>query len=140
MTPEQIKLVQDSFSQVAPIAEQAAAIFYEKLFELDPNLKELFSSADMKVQGNKLMSMIGTAVNGLNNLDALVPAVEDLGRRHVGYGVMEEDYATVGTALIQTLEAGLGDSFTEETMQAWTTVYGVLSSTMMEASNAAVSA
>jgi hemoglobin-like flavoprotein len=88
---------------------------------------------DMKEQGQKLMKMIATAVNGLDRLDSIVPAVQDLGRRHVGYGVRPEHYDTVGAALLQTLEQGLGSAFTPEVKQAWATVYGVLAATMKDA-------
>ena len=132
MTPEQIKLVQDSFAKVAPIAPTAAELFYGKLFELDPELKPLFKG-DMKEQGAKLMKMIGIAVNGLNNLDALVPAVQDLGVRHVDYGVKESHYDTVGSALLWTLGQGLGDDFTEDTKEAWTITYTTLATVMTEA-------
>ena len=132
MTPEQKILVQQSFTKVVPIADQAAALFYQRLFSLDPTLQPLFRG-NMEEQGRKLMKMIGTAVNGLDDLDALVPAVQDLGRRHVGYGVEDGHYDTVGAALIWTLEQGLGDAFTNPTREAWVTVYGILASTMKAA-------
>lgn len=135
MTEKEISLVQDSFGKVAPIADKAAEIFYAKLFELDPSLKSLFKS-DMKDQGAKLMQMIGVAVNGLSNLEAIVPAVQELGKRHKGYNVPKESYTTVGNALIYTLGAGLGDAFTDETKDAWIKTYTLLSTTMIEASEA----
>ncbi len=135
MTPIQIDLVQSSFAQVAPIADQAAALFYGRLFELDPDLKQLFHG-DMDEQGKKLMQMIAVAVNSLNNLDAIVPAVQALGERHVGYGFQPADYDTVGSALIWTLGQGLGDAFTPEVEAAWVEVYGTLSSVMLEAAAA----
>jgi hemoglobin-like flavoprotein len=132
MTPEQIALVQSSMEKVVPIADDAAALFYGKLFELDPELQPLFKG-DMEEQGRKLMSMIGTAVNGLTNLEAIVPAVQELGTRHAGYGVKDADYDTVGTALIWTLGQGLGDSFTEEVKDAWLAAYTILATTMKDA-------
>lgn len=132
MTPEQKQLVQDSFAKVTPIADQAAALFYQRLFTLDPSLKSLFKG-DMEEQGRKLMKMIGTAVNGLDDLDAIVPSVQDLGRRHVGYGVKDEHYDTVGSALLWTLDQGLGEDFTPDTEKAWTEVYGILATTMKDA-------
>jgi hemoglobin-like flavoprotein len=134
MTPHQATLVQTTWEQVVPIADTAAALFYGKLFELDPALKPLFTS-DIKEQGKKLMQMITVAVRGLGNLAALVPAVQELGRRHVGYGVKKEHYATVGAALLWTLEQGLGPAFTPEVREAWATVYGVLSTTMQAAAD-----
>ena len=130
MTPRQIEVVQASFAKVAPIAETAAGMFYARLFELDPHLKPLFKG-DMKRQGMMLMSMIATAVRGLSNTEALLPMVKNLGRRHVGYGVKDSHYATVGEALIETLEKGLGKDFDGEAREAWLGAYALLSSVMM---------
>ena len=132
MTPNQITLVQSTWAKVVPIAPTAAALFYGKLFELDPALRPLFKSS-IEAQGEKLMMMIGTAVGGLDDLEALVPAVEGLGRRHTGYGVEDKDYDTVGTALLWTLEQGLGPAFTPEVKQAWTETYITLSGVMKTA-------
>jgi hemoglobin-like flavoprotein len=132
MTPEKIALVQSTWAKVVPIKETAAELFYGKLFELDPSLRALFKS-DIREQGRKLMAMIGTAVGGLNNLGALVPAVQDLGRRHAGYGVKAADYTTVAAALLWTLEKGLGDAFTPQVKEAWTDTYMVLAKTMQAA-------
>lgn len=136
MNSEQIELVQGTFAKVAPIAETAADLFYGKLFELDPEVKPLFKG-DIKEQGAKLMKMIGMAVNSLNNLDALVPVVQDLGKRHVGYGVVDAHYDTVGAALIWTLGQGLGEAFTEEVEAAWVETYTVLATVMKDAAAAA---
>jgi hemoglobin-like flavoprotein len=132
MTEKQKFLVQESFQKVQPIAEAAARLFYDRLFTLDPSLRSLFRG-DLQEQGRKLMQMIGMAVKGLDRLDQLVPAVENLGRRHAGYGVRNEHYETVGTALLWTLEQGLGEDFTEDVKEAWATVYGLLAGVMQEA-------
>lgn len=132
MTPNEIQLVQTSFAKVAPVAEKAAAMFYNRLFEIDPSLRALFKGG-MAEQGKRLMAMVAVAVNGLNHIEDLVPAVQDLGRRHAEYGVQEQHYATVAGALLDTLETALGGSFTPEIKAAWGSVYGVLSSTMIEA-------
>jgi len=132
LTEDQIAKVQSTWEKVVPISEQAAELFYGRLFELDPNLKLLFSS-DIKEQGKKLMKMISTAVRGLNNLETIIPAVEDLGRRHVDYGVKEEHYDTVGDALLWTLNKGLRDEFTDDVKQAWVAVYDTLATTMKNA-------
>lgn len=129
MTPRQIELVQASFADVKPIAATAADLFYDRLFKLDPQLRPLFRN-DMQQQGQMLMSMIGAAVNGLSNLEALAPVVRKLGARHVGYGVRDEHYAVVGAALIWTLEQGLGAKFTPEVREAWTQTYGLLADVM----------
>lgn len=134
LTERKKRLVQSSFTKVVPIADKAAEIFYTKLFEMDPSLKPLFKG-DMKEQGAKLMSMIGTAVNGLDNLDSIVPAVQNLGKGHVSYGVKDSHYDTVGGALLYTLEAGLGDDFTADVKDAWTEVYTLLATTMKDAAN-----
>lgn len=136
MTPRQLQLVQASWASVEPIAEGAAEIFYSKLFALDPSLRALFKG-DMKEQGRKLMSMIGFAVKGLTRLEALLPGVQALGRRHAGYGVREKHYETVATALLWTLQQGLGGSFTTEVREAWATAYGLLASTMKDAAKVA---
>ena len=132
MTSAQIALVQNSWKQVLPIAEDAAAIFYAKLFELDPALKPMFRG-DMKEQGKKLMQMITVAVKSLGSLEDILPAVQALGRRHVGYGVEDRHYDTVGTALLATLEAGLGKAFTPEMRDAWAQTYGTLAGVMKDA-------
>ena len=134
MTPEKIALVQGSWKAVLPIKEKAADLFYGRLFELDPELKALFKG-DMNAQGAKLMTMIHTAVNGLTNLDSIIPAVQALGKRHVDYGVKNSDYDTVGQALLWTLKQGLGDEFTEQVEEAWTETYTVLATTMKDAAN-----
>ena len=136
MESKTVNLVQESFEKVRPIAPAAAEIFYNKLFELDPTLKPLFPSGEeaMKVQGNKLMTMLAAAVAGLSNLDALVPVLQDLGKRHVGYNVEPSHYNTVGAALLDTLAVGLGDDFTPEVKEAWASVYRTMSTVMIEAS------
>ena len=135
MTPAQVKLVQDSWKKVLPIADTAAEMFYSKLFAMDPAVKPLFKG-DMKAQGRKLTGMLSTAVNGLTRLETIVPAVQDLGRKHVKYGVKDAHYDTVGAALLWTLEQGLGDAFTAEVKTAWASAYGILAKTMKDAAAA----
>ena len=129
MTSEQINLVQASFRQVLPLAETAAKVFYKRLFELDESLQALFTK-DMLTQGNKLMQFLGLAVVSLNKLEQLRPALRTLGARHVAYGVLEEDYDTVGRALLWTLERILGDTFTPELEEAWIKIYAMISAEM----------
>ncbi len=136
MTTEQTKLVQASFAQVLPIADTAAALFYGRLFELAPELRPLFKG-EMREQGRKLMKMISLAVNSLDRWETLVPMLRGLGRRHESYGVREQDYETVGAALIWTLEQGLGPSFTPEVKAAWVAVYTRLAATMQAVAQAA---
>lgn len=132
MTPQQVQLVKQSFAKVAPIADQAAALFYGRLFEIAPEVRPLFKG-DIKEQGRKLMATLGMAVSSLERLPELVPVVQELGRRHVKYGIKDEHYDTVAAALLWTLEKGLGDAFTPEVKEAWTTVYVVLADTMKQA-------
>lgn len=131
ITKRQITLIQDSFSKVAPIADKAAEIFYNKLFEYDPSLRGLFKN-NMKDQGRKLMSVLGVAVSSLNDLNALVPTLQALAKTHVGYGVKPEDYTPVGNALLFALKQGLGSAFTPELRRAWTDVYQLVANVMRE--------
>lgn len=132
MTPDQIDAVKGSFALVRPIADQAGALFYGRLFELDPAVRRLFKG-DIGEQSRKLMQMLAVAVNGLDNLDAIVPAVQALGARHATYGVKDADYDTVAQALLWTLEQGLGDVFTPDVRSSWVAAYGVLAETMKAA-------
>lgn len=132
LTSDQIQLVQTSWDAVSEISDAAADLFYGKLFELDPSLESLFPP-ELGEQKKKLMQTLAVCVNGLNDLGEIVPAVKALGQRHVAYKVSDEHYDTVGKALLWTLEQGLGETFTPETEQAWSAVYGVLSDTMKAA-------
>lgn len=132
MHPHQIELVQSSFARVEPIAETAAALFYGRLFELDPSLRFMFKG-DIVEQGKKLMTTLKVVVVGLTRLDSLVPAVQALGRRHAGYGVSDEHYDMVADALLWTLEQGLGEYFTPDVDAAWRTAYGILADVMKAA-------
>lgn len=135
MTPEQVQLVQSSWSKVAPIADQAADIFYGHLFENNPGVRPMFSD-DMAKQKKALMGMLAVAVNGLTRLDTILPAVKELGVRHVAYGTLPEHYPIVGESLLYTLGAGLGEDFTPDVKEAWTVAYTTLASVMIEAAEA----
>ena len=129
MTPQQIAAVRASFALVEPIADQAAALFYDNLFAADPTLRALFRS-DMREQGARLLQMIGAAVKLLDHPQRLLPALHALGARHAAYGVREPHYATVGAALLKTLEQGLGDAFTPAVRDAWTAMYAIVAREM----------
>ncbi|TCS61778.1 globin family protein [Varunaivibrio sulfuroxidans] len=133
MTPAQISHVQSSFASVAPISDQAATLFYGRLFEIAPEVKPLFKG-DMREQGAKLMKTLAMVVGGLNRLETILPAVEALAIRHVAYGVEDRHYDAVGSALLWTLEQGLGDAFTPETREAWSIAYTTLADAMISAS------
>lgn len=130
LAARQRSLVQQSWGMVVPIADAAASLFYSRLFELDPTLRPTLAKSDMAEQRRKLMTMITMVVRGLERLDELVPAVENLGRRHARYSVLDAHYATVAEALIWTLGKGLGDAFTNEMRDAWVAVYTLLAATM----------
>jgi hemoglobin-like flavoprotein len=135
MTPEKIALVRSSWQQVLPIKDTAAQLFYGQLFELDPSLRGMFKG-DMFEQGRKLMAMINTVVNSLDKLGPILEMIEEMGRRHVAYGVTEAHYDTVGSALIWTLGKGLGEQFTPAVKDAWADAYDTLASAMKQAAYA----
>jgi hemoglobin-like flavoprotein len=130
MTPDHVKLVQESFAKVAPISETAAVLFYDRLFEIAPKVKAMFPT-DMTEQRRKLMATLAVVVNGLGNLESVLPAASALAKRHVSYGAKAEHYPVVGSALLWTLEKGLGDGWTPDVAEAWTAAYGTLSGFMI---------
>jgi hemoglobin-like flavoprotein len=132
MNEHTIGLVKESFDLVEPMASEVGALFYAQLFRADPALKPLFKG-DMRVQGDKLVHMIATAVGKLDQPEVLMPVLRQLGRRHASYGVVDAHYDTVGGALLATLAQGLGPAFTTEVREAWAEVYGVMASVMKDA-------
>ena len=139
MTPEKIALVQDSFAKVVPIADQAAILFYDRLFEIAPEVKPMFHG-DMAEQRRKLMSVLGVVVTGLSRLETVLPAASALAKKHVTYGVKDEHYPVVGSALLWTLEKGLGEAWNPELADAVTTAYGTLSGYMISEAHTAQAA
>lgn len=134
MTPDQVRMVQESFKKVVPIAGTAADLFYDRLFTIAPEVRSLFPD-DLAEQKKKLITMLATAVTNLHQVDKIIPAVEELGKRHVGYGVTPEQYAPVGAALLWTLEQGLGADFTPQLKTAWTETYMTLAGVMQKAAS-----
>ena len=132
MNDHTIGLVRESFDLVEPMASEVGALFYANLFRIDPALKPLFKS-DLRLQGDRLVHMIATAVGLLDRPELLTPALTALGQRHGLYGVVDAHYDTVGTALLHTLAQGLGPAFTDEVREAWVEVYGVMAGTMKNA-------
>jgi nitric oxide dioxygenase len=122
--------VQESFAKVAPISETAAVLFYDRLFEIAPKVKAMFPT-DMTEQRRKLMATLAVVVGGLGNLESVLPAASALAKRHVSYGAKAEHYPVVGSALLWTLEKGLGDGWTPDVAEAWTAAYGTLSGFMI---------
>ncbi|MDR7269274.1 hemoglobin-like flavoprotein [Pelomonas saccharophila] len=132
MTPQQIDLIRSSFEPLKPLAPTVAEAFYAQLFARDPALRALFRGSDMSEQGTRLMQMLSAAIELLDRPHSLNPVLLKLGQRHAGYGVVEAHYASVGAALLDTLSAGLGQDFTPEVREAWTTMYGHVAKTMQE--------
>ena len=132
MTTAQIALVRDSFSRIAEHADQIGLAFYDTLFRINPASRALFPP-NIDLQARKLMDMLGSIVEGLDDPEGLEKMSRELGRRHVGYGVTDKDYGTVATALLWTLEQGLGPAFTPPVKQAWTETYLTLAGVMRDA-------
>ena len=133
MTPERERLVRDSWRQFEPVAAPFERVFYDHLFELDPETQRLFASTDMETQAHRFWQMLAEIVRVLDEPDKLVSEVAALGRRHVGYGVTDGQYETVGAALLWTLEQALGPAFTPEVRDAWSEAYLVLATVMRRA-------
>lgn len=133
MTPDQKRLVEQTWKMAVPNADAVAQLFYQRLFQLDPSIERLFAKSDMAAQRAKLLKALGLVVDSLDDLEGLLPVIEELGRRHLAYGVEEPHYDTVGAALLWTLERGLGEAWTPETAAAWTAAYSLLSGVMRQA-------
>ena len=133
MSPEHKQLLKTTWTMVAPISDIAASLFYERLFALDPSLQRMFANTDMKEQRRKLMQAIAAVINGIDNLDSLVPTLQNLGRNHGRYGVTDRHYETVGAALLWTLEQGLKEAWTPAAKSAWTAAYSTVATVMRNA-------
>ncbi|MGB1546910.1 MAG: globin domain-containing protein [Alphaproteobacteria bacterium] len=132
MTPEEAKLVQETFKQLEANTDHVAAVFYERLFALDPSLRDLFRG-DLETQGRKLITMLKMITKAIDSLYAILPAIETLAFQHVRFGVRPADYDTFGKALIEMLESELGPDCTPEVKAAWQQAYTEISSLMKEA-------
>jgi len=135
MTPEQVRLIRESWNSVAAIADSAVEQFYNRLFEIDPATRALFHATSMPEQRRKVIQALSLAVQGVNDLAALTPVLQQLGRRHQGYGVTAPQYGSVGAALLWTLEHGLGPQWTPAMAAAWTELYGTISGVMLRAAD-----
>lgn len=135
MKVEHKEVVRETWKQVTPDADAAAALFYARLFEIDPTTQPLFKGLDLAEQRRKLVASLAMAVNGLDDLETLVPVIQDLGRRHADYGVTDMQYDSVGSALLWTLEQGLGEAWTPQAAEAWTEVYQLLAKVMLDAAS-----
>jgi hemoglobin-like flavoprotein len=133
MNEETITLLQKSFLEFSKGKEESAALFYERLFALDPSLRKLFVHVEMKSQQTKLMAALALVINNLRDLSGVVPVLESLALRHINYGVEDQHYKTVGTALIQSMALFFGPRFDAATREAWVTAYGAVSQVMIDA-------
>ncbi len=133
MTPDQKTIVRETWSRAVPVADIAAARFYDRLFELDPSLRSLFANSDMAAQHRKLIDALATVIASLDQLEALVPALQDLGRRHAGYGVVDDHYRTVGRALLDTMESAFPEHWNPAAEDAWSAAYGAIADVMCAA-------
>lgn len=124
MRPDQVALLRTTWAQVTPLGVAAAALFYERLFALDPQLASLFAHTDMERQGKQLLQALSVVVATADRFHTLGPSLEELGRGHLRYGVEDRHYKTVGIALLATLESALGKAFTPAVQEAWTLAYG----------------
>lgn len=140
MNPEQIDKLRKSWADVVPIADDASQLFYDRLFQIDASTAELFGRTDMAKQRRKLVSALGLVVENADRLDVIIPALKDLGRRHVRYGVEDHHYDSVGSALLWTLEEGLGEAFSEDVRAAWTVAYALVSGVMRDAARGTTTA
>ena len=131
MTKDDKHLIRESWAHVVPIADTAASLFYDRLFAIDPSVRPLVATTDMAAQRTKLVQALNYVVESLDDLGGILDALRDLGRRHSGYGVTAAHYASVGAAFLWTLEAGLGDAWTEETGAAWARAYGLIAEVML---------
>lgn len=133
MNPEQTQLIQSTWRQVVPVADDAMQQFYRRLFEIDPGLLPLFAASDMREQRARLAQALSAVVDGLDDIERLLPQIEALGRRHVAYGATAKHYDSVGEALLWTLRRGLGDAWSEAAEAAWSDAYGLVSRVMQKA-------
>lgn len=134
MNNNQIALVKKTFGSVASIpAETVGGLFYNRLFDISPEIRPMFNRTSMPEQSRKLLSMLAYVVSKLDNLNSIIDEVAKLAQRHVKYGVEPKHYQPIGAALLWTLEKGLGENWNEEVEEAWTCCYSILSNAMIQA-------
>lgn len=138
MKEEQIKVLRKSWSQVTPLGDAAAELFYDRLFKIDPGAQSLFGGTNFSQQYRNLLQAINYVVQNVDKVDVLMPVLSGLGQRHATYGVRDEHYDSVGEALIWTLEQGLGDQWSAEVRDVWCDAYNTVSTVMKHAANDAM--
>ena len=133
MTPEQILLVRASWPVIASKADDMTTRFYAHLFEIDASAARLFAHVDMATQRVKLSQALAIVVKALDDPDRLLPAIGELGKRHVKYGVEHRHFDSVGEALLRSIGDSLGDAFDRDVRQAWAEAYALVASVMRRA-------
>lgn len=133
MNPHAERIIRESWTTLVPIRAQAAALFYTRLFEIDPTAKALFDGKPMHVQHEKFLQTIDMLVQMLDYPPQIIEELQALSRRHVGYGVLVPHYETVGAALLWALEQGLGDQWNAEMKRAWAELYLFIAGVMTRA-------
>ncbi len=136
MTPNQITAIRESWANVVPLGTKAGALFYTRLFEIDPSLRDLFQATDFDAQNRKLIDVLALAISHLDDPEALIPALTELGERHDGYGVTPAHYDLVGQALLDTLQSALADTWSDDLRDAWAALYGFVSTHMIAGGSA----
>lgn len=131
-SPLQADLLEQSFEQVAPQADEFIHSFYENLFADYPAIKPLFSHTNMEEQGDKLLLSLVFVIENLKDPDLLAEKLHGLGARHAEYGTRPEHYPFVGNSLLKTFEQYLGTDWTEEVKTAWTQAYNVITKVMLD--------
>jgi hemoglobin-like flavoprotein len=127
----QVEILEQSFDLVAPCGDALVERFYQRVFDVNPELQELFASTDMATQKRILLSTLVLLRKSLRDLGAIVPALQSLGVKHAGFGVRPEDYAAIGVALLGTMAELGGAEWRPEYSAAWAEAYGVVQATML---------
>lgn len=140
MTPQQETLIRETWRQVTPIADAAAGMFYNRLFEIEPAARDLFHATDMARQRRAVIEALTFVVDELGKPEALLPVLRDLGRRHAAYGLRDAHFEAVGAALLWTLAQGLGPDWSPKAEAAWTEAYGLVAAAMREGAREAAAA
>ena len=133
MSPETERLIRESWAALQPVGDATVASFYAHLFESNPDLAALFHATDMTEQRRKFAAMMSEVVRVLDQPTLLVGEVADSGRRHIRYGVKDQDYEPVGAALLWALSEALGDRWTHDVSAAWREAYELLAAVMRRA-------
>jgi hemoglobin-like flavoprotein len=133
MTSEQIAIVRKTWARIAPVTDRVAALFYERLFELDPGARGLFGTTDLRDHGRKLTQRLAAILDLLDRPDELLTAVGELGRRHAMHGVGWRHYGMAADALFTALECCLGPGFNPDARAAWSLAYWTVARAMQRA-------